>query len=253
MKLDFSEVLGQDPPGGATVDNSAKLETYPKIRKQYEPPVKSADPFDLDRAKKNLSVYEDKIRQMNLEINKLEVKTDASAAIITEMISQSAGLIKMLEKKRKDTIYDCDQFVRAVNRFVKIYRDQVDAIVRVGKKKLGAYQYQKELKRREAEKKAQDEVDRIQKEMDAKAEKGGFEPVKMPTIVAPRKADPVRTESGSASTRMVWKWKVSNDNAIPRDYLMVDGKAIDAAIKAGLREIPGISIFEEADVRIRTA
>ena len=253
MKLDFSEVLGQDPPGGATVDNSAKAETYPKIRKQYEPPIKSADPFDLDRAKSNLSVYEDKIRRMNLEINKLEVKTDVAAATITEMISQSAGLIKMLEKKRKDTIYDSDQFVRAVNRFVKIYRDQVDAIVRTGKKKLGAYQYQKELQRREAEKKAQDEVDRIQEEMDAKAKKAGVEPVKMPTIVAPRKADPVRTESGSASTRMVWKWKIDDAKQVPRNYLMVDFKAVEQALKAGIREIRGISIFEEADVRIRTA
>jgi diketogulonate reductase-like aldo/keto reductase len=38
---------------------------------------------------------------------------------------------------------------------------------------------------------------------------------------------------------------------VPREYLAVDDTAIKAAIKAGIRSIPGVEIYEEAEVRVR--
>ena len=50
---------------------------------------------------------------------------------------------------------------------------------------------------------------------------------------------------------MVWKHEVIDAAAVPREYLMVDDAAIKAAVKAGIRAIPGVRVFEEAEMRVR--
>jgi hypothetical protein len=261
MKLDFSKVVAQPAPGmgpasdkyaGEYVVDGPKPSILIDEPKPYQP-VKAYDPLDVERAKKGLSVHDKKIKELKRAMDNFVVSNDKTAAVCTEMVAKSANLIKAMETNRKETIKDADTYVRGVNRFVKIFRDQVDAIVSTGKKKIGDYAYSQELKRRELAKKAQDEADKIQAAMDVRAKKSGVEPVQMPAMVVPRKQAPVRTESGSASTKMVWTWEITDTSEIPKAYFSVDVKLVDAAVKAGLRKIAGIKIFERPDVRVRTA
>jgi hypothetical protein len=71
-----------------------------------------------------------------------------------------------------------------------------------------------------------------------------------------RQAEQVRQESefkrqlaqASHSTdgvRMVWSFEVENISTVPRDYLMLDEQKVRNAIRAGIREIPGIKIFQK--------
>jgi polyribonucleotide nucleotidyltransferase len=71
-----------------------------------------------------------------------------------------------------------------------------------------------------------------------------------------RQAEQVRQESefkrqlaqASHSTdgvRMVWSFEVENLSTVPRDFLMLDEQKVRNAIRAGIREIPGIKIFQK--------
>jgi hypothetical protein len=216
---------------------------------------KPVSKLDVKLAKKDLSVYDKKIESLKKQMDSFDVDSDESVVKCTEMVAMGASLLKTMDAKRKETIKEADTFVRSVNRFVKIYRDKIEAIVRAGKKKIGAYQYEKEMKRRENERKAQQEADNIQEEMNRRAKAAGVDPIELPPMVAERNTGPVRSQSGTASTTMVWTWD-AEDNAMdvcPRDYLTLDEKAIDQAIKAGIRKIPGIRIFERPKVIIRTS
>jgi len=53
-------------------------------------------------------------------------------------------------------------------------------------------------------------------------------------------------------TRRTWKYRVLNEAQIPRDCLSEDSKKINAKIKAGVREIPGLQIYEDVSVVART-
>lgn len=245
MKFDFSQVGNGTPSKGAIKVRIKKIDTPATV-------PDDPDPFDPDVAKKAFMVYERNIKSFKAEMDKFEIVDDASAAQCTEAVAKSANLIKVLDTQRKEKIKKHDTFVRSVNRFVKVYRDQVEDIVKTGKEKIGAYAYKKEQKRRQAEADAQKAAAKVQDEMDKQAKKGGYEPVQMPAMVAPRESGPVRTESGSASTRMVWTWEEINYMDCPLQYLMIDKKAVDAAIKAGIRDIKGIKIFEKPEVRVRT-
>lgn len=91
----------------------------------------------------------------------------------------------------------------------------------------------------------------------AKAEEAKAQVVaSMPTVqvempVIPQASGPVRTAAGTASVRKRWEFGITDPTAIPREYLMVDEKKIREAVKAGVRSIPGVNIFETSDIAIR--
>jgi hypothetical protein len=60
------------------------------------------------------------------------------------------------------------------------------------------------------------------------------------------------TSSGSAAVKKVWKWKQTTDNIaeIPVRYLMLNESAIKVAIEMGVRDIPGIEIYEDSDIKL---
>lgn len=91
----------------------------------------------------------------------------------------------------------------------------------------------------------------------AKAEEAKAQVVaEMPVVqveapVIPKASGPVRTAAGTASVRKRWEFGITDPTAIPREYLVVDEKKLREAIKAGVRSIPGVNIFETSDIAIR--
>lgn len=60
-----------------------------------------------------------------------------------------------------------------------------------------------------------------------------------------------RTTSGkTAGTRRVWTFREANIALVPGEYLMVNEKKVKEAIARGVREIPGLEIYEEDQLRI---
>lgn len=58
-----------------------------------------------------------------------------------------------------------------------------------------------------------------------------------------------RTPDAKATFVKVWKHRVLDANLVPREYLVVDDAKISRVVKAGMRTIPGIEIYEEEQVR----
>jgi hypothetical protein len=54
----------------------------------------------------------------------------------------------------------------------------------------------------------------------------------------------VKTAEGKVTYRKTWDFEVVDPMAVPRQYLAVDERALRAAVASGVREVPGISIFE---------
>jgi hypothetical protein len=56
----------------------------------------------------------------------------------------------------------------------------------------------------------------------------------------------------SAYVSHSWSFEVSDLARVPRSYLSLDGEAVRSAItKAGVREIPGLKIFQSENLRVR--
>jgi hypothetical protein len=213
--------------------------------------VKTYPVFDLESAKAGFKKYEDELQKMALEAEALAIVDDNSAVRATEMIAQVKRLYSDLDDQRKQVIKDPDQFVRKFNAFVKVFKDKLSEIERLIKDGLGEFTYRRELKRREEERKAQEELQRKQAELDKAAKKAKVDPVTLPPQNVPRKQGPIRSSSGTASTVMVPYWEIAEIGKVPRQYLMINKSAVDQAMKSGIRNIPGIEFKEKAEVRVR--
>ncbi len=62
----------------------------------------------------------------------------------------------------------------------------------------------------------------------------------------------IQTAAGRATIRKRWVHELVDEMRVPREYLMVDDRLVRAAIGDGVREIPGIRIFPEDDVAVRS-
>ena len=240
MTLDFSFV--EEEVQSAT-------ETGPEpVKTTYEltPPEKI-----LPLIKKRFEHYHEEIDKLEEKANALDVVSDEAAKTATEMLVQIKGVVGQVEDKRKEAIGPADKYVRSVNAFVKPFRDRLNDVAEIPRNKLGIYQYNKELKRREEERKAKEALAEKQRQLDEEAKKKNLEPVKLPEVTVPKKPQPVRTDSGTSSVRMVWDYKVVDISQVPRDYLILNERGVKAAIKGGIRNIPGLEIFEKPSVATR--
>jgi len=107
------------------------------------------------------------------------------------------------------------------------------------------------IAQREAARKEQERLRKLaeakQARQAAKAEEKGLDAppvvIPMPTVQAPPKT--VRTESGSVTIRTTWKHEVLDMAALPDEYKMPDAVKLGKVVRAGVREIPGVRIYEE--------
>lgn len=207
----------------------------------------------LDAAKNQLMQFRAAVNGMQREVTELSVTDAVTEAKAGEMTAQVKALKKQIEAQQDFLIAEPQKFVRAVQAFTLPFRKDLDAIEAQLKRKLGDYGYRKEMERRKAEAAAQKAASEVQKKIDREAKRAGIEPVQVPAPVVPQETAPVRTESGTTSYVPVWDFELVKIEDVPHKYLMLDAPAIRNAIKAGIRDIPGIKIFEKMAIRTRTA
>lgn len=70
-------------------------------------------------------------------------------------------------------------------------------------------------------------------------------------VVVREAARVVSTGGALASASTKWTHEVLDPSLVPRNYLMVNEAAIKAAVAGGLRNIPGVRIFETVRTAIR--
>ncbi len=79
--------------------------------------------------------------------------------------------------------------------------------------------------------------------------------VEAPTVLAPvvqEESRAVRAETGSSSYQAKkWKAEVVDASLVPPAYCSPDQKKLDEAVRAGMRTIAGVRIYENTDIRFR--
>ena len=211
--------------------------------------------------------YLPEIERMKAQAFAHIVKDEQTHNEAITMAGQAKKMATAIEKKRKEIIEAPGEFVKTVNNFVKVFRDSLDEIDRKLKSGIQSHMIKVQMEQREAQERARIEAAKVQRELDAraavlnaqreeqaaKAEQAGI-PAKPlePEVMAPVVVAPVvpvqkvfRSETGSSvHLRKDWVWEVTDLENVPTKYLVIDKVAVNQAIKSGIREIPGIRIFE---------
>jgi hypothetical protein len=249
--------LGQAMVSGDPAIVQARLE------RQYEPLVKRFIELDLGLQKlpAKIASEEEAERVLNWVAHQCTpLKDEAQKAHDHEKRPYLAGAV-------------VDRFFNAG------IRDKVTLLINAGKERIGAYRRQKEREQRQREeaarraaleeqRRAEAEFQRLAREAQQKEATGDRRAavdltkeaeeqqtraaVAQAIVEAP--AAPVRLHGEFGATAFAvkrWRWDVVDPDEIEWRFLKLDDAAIQKAIDAGERELPGLELFEVEDERIR--
>lgn len=225
--------------------------------------LSEADYYDgqIKAARELFGQYEQAIKDMVEEAKALTVQNTAQEQKALDLGLPLDRLFKRIEEARISFVDGPNKYVKAVNSLAKHYQGIIDDGRRAVKDQLNGFARQKvleaqrqaieEQKARDAVRKAAEaEVAKLKKE----AEKAGLTApeIELPPMVElalPVAPKTVRSSEGKATTVKTWKFEITDTTQVPREYLMVDEKKVRAAVKDGVRNIPGVNIFEDTDTR----
>lgn len=184
-------------------------------------------------------------------------KTVGDASDILSWIATSK---KKLEGQRVGLVKPLNDHVKFINNQFKDWMAPLnDADSAVRSKMLT---YQQEQNRIAAEARAVEEerirAERAEQErLTAEAEESGepIQPIQPPMPAPDVPAMPDRTTRstlGTTTVRKIWTFEITNESAIPREYLVADEKKIRAVVKAGIRNIDGVRVFEIDQLSVRS-
>lgn len=208
---------------------------------------------EVTEVKKDLRVFNSataKVRESlaNLaEIKTVKSKENADAVLLT--LKDAAQVPKLIEKKRKEMVKPFNDTAKEINNYAKeLVKNLPDEILRV---KGLVQDFQEELNAKESEKEKKLEEERLAalEEKGASGEQS-LEDMMNDSLVShdiEKEEDvPVKIEKTHVKgMKKVWTHEVVDYSLIPQDYMVIDEKAIRAAIKAGVRDIPGLKIYQE--------
>jgi len=177
------------------------------------------------------------------------IASDADVKDTTNDLSIITGVKKAVEAKRVEYVGPINDHLKAVNNAFKAFTEPLIEADRLLRGKVLEY--------REAQRRAIAEQERINQlrmeaaraEMELKGEL--TEPVEMVEI-QPEQPDRYKAEAGTLGKARIVKWEVADFAQIPDEYKIVDASKVGRVVRAGLRNIPGIKIWEEESLRVTT-
>jgi hypothetical protein len=176
------------------------------------------------------------------------IATVEDTKLATNDLSLIAKLKKAMEAKRKDYLQPFQEHVKEFNEAYKILMLPVEQADKITREKVLAYQSEQARIRFEQEEINRKRMEAAESEMRLKGEL--TESVNLVEVIEVQKK--VITDSGSIGTMKVRKFEVEDITKVPAEYLKVDEVAIGKLVRAGIKSISGIRIWEEEVIKVST-
>ena len=249
QEMDFSAVVGL-VPGGMPL---AGAELSPEAEHYVEPvPANLPAVLSMVAPRSVLEPFRSKAKALAAEATAIKVQDQESQLAATTLAGTIKKIAKTVEDARKDYTAPFNDHIKAVNGLAKEIAAPLDTGMRHLTGQLNQYAAKVELERRKAEEEARRQAEAEQKRLNAEAKAAGVEAPLVPEVLPakPEKAA-VRTEAGTSYQRKTWTFEVEKPDEVPREYMLLNEGAVRAAIKNGVRTIPGLKIFETTSTVIR--
>ena len=244
QNMDFSAVVGiipggMPPPVEDHVTNPAPRNNLPAVLSMVAP-------------RAVLEPFRNKAKQLAAQASAIKVQDHESQLAAITLAGTIKKVAKTVEDARKEYTSPINEHVKSVNGLAKEITTPLDTGMRHLTGQLNQYASKVELERRKAEEEARRQAEVEQKHLDAEAKAAGVEAPIVPEILPakPEKAT-VRTEAGTSYQRKIWTFEIDKLDEVPREYMLLNEKAVNAAIRNGVRSIPGLKILETTSTVIR--
>ena len=162
-------------------------------------------------------------------------------------ISKANKLHKSLVAQKRQFTDLLDNIEDKLKSAIGVYDRKQKAIQEAEQRRLQAAE---EAKRRKEEERLRKEADKIKTPEIKQARLEEAEEVKATIPVIP---PPAPQKRKGESTRITWKARVTDKNLVPREYMFVDVKVLNALARAtkGSIKVAGVVFYEDSSLAIR--
>lgn len=185
------------------------------MQMSVEPAQETAQQLTPDQFQKQLIKKMD-VGYISAVANSLYVSDEVSAKTALSMSLQLRKLRQQIDDSRKEIVKPHFDYQKAINKIVKDVEAKMEVIEENLKNKIEQWNL-------------------IRKEQP-------FE-----NVIALE----LKVDDGQLYTQKKWDFTVDDSKAIPVEYLTLDDKKIKEAIANGVRNIPGVQIFQKEEIVMR--
>lgn len=197
----------------------------------------------LEEISKDLTIIEQ-------EADSYTIQSPADVVLASEFLAKVKARAKSIEEIRLFFVKPLKDQAKAIDGMFNPKITILENIESKVKRLVSNYTMEQERARREEERKLQEAHAKEMAKQEKKADKKGedFTPTIAPIIQqAPQT---IKSESVKTTTIIEWKFEVLDPFSVPRDFCTVDESLIRKSVKQGVREIEGVRIYEDAQIKI---
>lgn len=184
--------------------------------------------------------------QMFAQVELLRLATQEDAVQAGRMLVQLKGVSGQVEAKRKYLTAPLREHIKRIDAMFKPVTERLEHADQLLRQKLLVYQ------QAEAARQAEERAKLLAEATEAQEQGDGDTALALATQATAMDAAPRTThvEDGSVQTKKVWDFEVEDMGRVPSEYFTLDEKKVRAAIRSGLREVPGLRIFQREQLAV---
>jgi hypothetical protein len=203
------------------------------------------------------------IESIHDKINSLVVDSEESLGLASDILKQVKDQEKLVDKREKEFTAPLNDTLKKIRDVFRPQKTALESLKRmIEQEKILPYHRELAEKRRLEEEVIRKALaDKLRAEQEAKmAVASKFEDEllleqavkideKIEKIESKSiKTGPVKSEFSTLSVSKKWVFEIEDATQVPLRYLSPDEKKIKAAVDSGLRDIPGVKIYEKETV-----
>jgi len=207
----------------------------------------------LETAVRQFDEARAKINEIAQQCKNIIVSNDDSLATAENLAKTAREVDKLIETKRKEVTKPLLDRKKEIDNFAKEITAELNDAVKGLRSQILTYKQEQERKRQEELRRIEEE--KRKKEEELKAKLAAEEEIKPEEVQEFKeiRAEEQKLQSAPAPSgiRKQWTFELVDLNKVPHQYLMLDEAKVKAAIKLGVRDIPGIRIFQKESLVLR--
>jgi hypothetical protein len=167
------------------------------------------------------------------------------------LAKEARKIEQFIEEKRKEATKPLLDKKKQIDDFAKHLTNELNNAVKPLRAQIQKYEEEKERQRLEELRRIEEDRRRQEEALRVAQQQGDVEQITKIQEISELEAKAAELSEKSSSLRMIWTFEVENINLVPKEYMLLDETAVRRAIQAGVREIPGLRIFQKPSLVIK--
>jgi len=195
--------------------------------------------------------YIERIKVLGEECRSLVIIDDDSLDRGKSLVKDARMIEGLIDDKRKQLTRPLLDEKKIIDDIAKSITSDLNDAIKDLRAQILKYEKKKEEDRLEELRRIEEEKKKAEERLMSSASSKDDVLEAIDVIQEIAKTEDELREAKSSSISKVWTYEVVDIKLVPRAYLKIDDAEVKAAIKVGIREIPGIRIFQKDQLVIR--